>query len=140
ISKFVLIYEVIVHMQIYLYLLIGLIPFYTRMLMGLSLVGMPVAKEKGFAALFQQSKKPQTLYFCMGYILPILVLLSVWNIWIAGFALGMFFVTMGVYFYAKCKVRDAFGGITGDVVGAMAEGAELILWITVLLFTYSGME
>src|SRR5699024_709762 len=140
ITKFVVMYEVVLHIHLFVYVFIILILFYTRMLMGLSLAGIPVAKNTGFAALFQLSKKPQTFYFCLGYMVPILILLSVWDISTATFALGLFLITIGVYLYGKSKVREAFGGVTGDVIGAMAEGAELILWIAVLLFTYYGME
>lgn len=108
------------------------IPFAARIVLLILFASVKSAKTTGLVAYFQQHANRGKLvaatvvYTIIGAI--ILVLTTQWLLAIAVFAaMALFVVLYGNW----CKKH--FGGMTGDLFGAGVEGAELVLWIVLLL-------
>ncbi len=137
-ARFFFIYEITQQVEPWSYFLAGLIPFFSKTVMGVLLLKVPGAKKEGLGALFQNAANDRTL---MMYPVYILVVLS------AGIAFHQ--AWMGVILFAvvsalmlpvfKRKIIGWFGGMTGDLLGASTEGTELVLWMTLWLFHYFAM-
>jgi adenosylcobinamide-GDP ribazoletransferase len=138
-ARFLFIYEIIARLEPATFLLILLIPFFSRVSMGLLLIHMPLAKQGGLAAFFQRAvqKNSTTIYWL--YMCVLLAGLYVIDHFIGLLASGMV-VSAGFFFLlVKRKIMNWFGGITGDVLGASVEGVEIWLWLTVWLLHYFAM-
>ncbi|MDZ5474213.1 adenosylcobinamide-GDP ribazoletransferase [Bacillus sp. 31A1R] len=138
-SRFLFIYEIIERVNLVSYLLIALIPFFSKLVMGMLLLTVPSAKDKGLAIMFQQAAKPSSLAAYPFYIVICIALLTFLDLYLIVLALILNLVALGCYFVIRAKVRRWFGGITGDVVGASVEGTEILLWMTVWLLHYFVM-
>lgn len=138
-ARFLFIFEIVQRATILSYLLIMFIPFFGKMLMGMMLVSAPLARKKGMAHLFQQASRRKTLWIYPFYIALALAMMLIWQKDGIVFLLGMLSMSLFLYLYLRRKAVQWFGGITGDVVGASAEGTECGLWMIVWLFHYYGM-
>ncbi|MFK2826115.1 adenosylcobinamide-GDP ribazoletransferase [Bacillus sp. B190/17] len=131
-SRFLFLYEIVLFGNSQLAIFVGLIPFYSQMITGLLLNGVKPAKEEGIAYFFQQGKDRR--------------LAVRYGIWILAIGLVTFtmmggiqtFLTLaaaaGLFFlFARRGALKHFGGITGDLLGASLEGAELLLWMILWL-------
>ncbi|WP_246569617.1 adenosylcobinamide-GDP ribazoletransferase [Lentibacillus saliphilus] len=135
-AKFVFIYETISMATNITWLLVAMIPFYGRMMMGLILVRVPAVKEEGLGNLFQQAARPSTLLSYLVMYGLLLLVLGLWDISALLSILIMGGITLLLFWWLKNRISVAFGGITGDVVGAAVEGTEVCLWLTVWLLHF----
>lgn len=132
-AKFLFIYEVVLQLEIYSYVLILLIPFFSRILVALILVFVPAAKEEGLGFYFQQAVEKKSLRFYLLYFLLIGLFLTMWNftsLWMVSILL---LLTITSFLIIRKKVLQWFGGMTGDVLGASLEGLEVCLWMVLWL-------
>lgn len=129
--KIGVIYEMLLHGQLAIVPFLIFIPFIARMGMLLFFVTMQPAKEKGLAAYFKgiviQSKL--AVLICFQSILAFVC----W-FYIGVFSLFILVVVMliAVVIYRNWSKKH-FGGVTGDLLGALGEGLEVVLWLTILL-------
>jgi len=136
--RFLFIYESIANVENVLFIIIALIPFLSKSVMGVLLLTVKTAKNEGLGALFQNAAKPQSLWLYTIYLLCILILVSFFNN--EFFIIGtLILISACCIFLFRRKAVKWFGGITGDVLGAAVEGTELILWMTVWLLHYFVM-
>lgn len=136
-ARFLFIYEVVQRIESLSFLLILFIPFFSRMVMGMMLASVPPAKNEGLGKLFHQASKQSTIWSYLAYLLPTALIMWLWN-WHGMVLLSaMFLFTLILNLALRSKVRKWFRGITGDIIGALVEGVEVILWMIVWLFHYS---
>ena len=108
------------------------IPFAARIVLLVLFASVKSAKTTGLAAYFQEHANRGKLvvaaivYAIMGAI--ILALTTQWLLALVVFAAMALFAFL---YGSWCKKH--FGGMTGDLFGAGVEGAELVLWIVLLL-------
>lgn len=138
-ARFLFIYEITQMAQPISYFFIILIPFYSKMVMGVLLLNVKTAKNGGLGSLFKQAASEKTLSF---YIIYTVILIGLTAIFIKDALWGILlflFVAGGVIAFLKEKVVNWFGGMTGDVLGASVEGTEVLLWVTLWLLHYFAM-
>lgn len=130
-TKFLFIYEVMLHLDTSTYIFILFIPFFSRMLTAMMLILIPSAKEEGLGFFFQRAVKKHTLAFYVIYVIPISLILLLRDFTDVWAVLIMLMTTLFTFLFLRKKVLQWFGGITGDVVGASQEGMEVLLWMIV---------
>jgi len=138
-ARFLFIYEIVERVQPTSYLLITLIPFFSKLVMGMLLLTVPSAKDKGLAILFQQAAQPTVLATYPFYIVICIALITRLELSLIALALILNVVALVGYLFIRARVQKWFGGITGDVIGASVEGIEVLLWMTVWLLHYFVM-
>lgn len=112
---------------------LAVVPVVSRI--GLSVLSATAkpAKTQGLAAYFQRLIDRRTLMATMFawslFVLAILFLFCGWAVALA-FLVAASIATIG---YKKWCDKN-FGGVTGDLLGAYAEGMELLLWGMLLFF------
>ncbi|WP_349407465.1 adenosylcobinamide-GDP ribazoletransferase [Pseudalkalibacillus sp. SCS-8] len=137
-AKFFFIYEIFaLHSNNTLYTIL-LIPFLSKLGMGL-LLQIPPAKQEGLAHMFHKSFSGQVFFI---YPLYVSMIGAAWigmapNLLIHFFT--MVVITSGAYLFIRLKCKRWFSGMTGDVLGAAVEGIETILWMSVWLLHYFVM-
>ncbi|MDQ0163095.1 adenosylcobinamide-GDP ribazoletransferase [Bacillus alveayuensis] len=137
--RFLFIFEFVQSLSGKDYFVIAIIPIFSRILMGTLLIyGPGMAKKEGLGFFFSEalSKKDGWIYFL--YV----IILLVSSIFIAkevAFIISVFlFVFIILYYFATFTFKHAFGGLTGDTLGASIEGTETMLWLIVwLLHSYA---
>ncbi|MCM3722012.1 adenosylcobinamide-GDP ribazoletransferase [Solibacillus isronensis] len=129
--KIGVIYEMLLHGQLAIVPFLIFIPFIARMGMLLYFVTMQPAKEKGLAAYFKGIVIQNKLAVLIG-VQSILAFVC-W-FYIGVFSLFILVVVMlfAVFIYRNWSKKH-FGGVTGDLLGALGEGLEVVLWLTILL-------
>lgn len=129
--KIGVIYEMLLHGQLAIVPFLIFIPFIARMGMLLYFVTMQPAKEKGLAAYFKGIVIQNKLAVLIG-VQSILAFVC-W-LYIGVFSLFILVVVMlfAVFIY-RIWSKKHFGGVTGDLLGALGEGLEVVLWLTILL-------
>ncbi|WP_165998519.1 adenosylcobinamide-GDP ribazoletransferase [Bacillus sp. Cs-700] len=138
-AKFLFLYEIAQMAQGVSYLLIILIPFLSKCVMGAFLVLIRPAKDKGLAAFFQKGIERSCLWIYPIYWILMsgaTLLISVEAFWMTLLLSAvMIVVALGM----KRNSLRWFNGITGDVLGASVEGMEVLLWMSVWLLHYFVM-
>ena len=132
-GRFLFIYEIAAAESRLSYALIPLVPVLGKMAMGVSLAALPLARQNGLAAFFKKACKTSSTGVYPVYLLIILgiaFLLSIQVFWCAVLMVAAGLLT---FLYAGRKVKSWFGGITGDVLGAITEGTECCLWLVLWL-------
>ena len=129
--KIGVIYEMLLHGQLAIVPFLIFIPFIARMGMLLYFVTMQPAKEKGLAAYFKGSVIQNNLAVLIGVQS---ILAFVFWFYVGIFSLFILVVVMllAVVIYRNWSKKH-FGGVTGDLLGALGEGLEVVLWLTILL-------
>ncbi|MBQ9526024.1 MAG: adenosylcobinamide-GDP ribazoletransferase [Fretibacterium sp.] len=107
-------------------LLLGLIPVWSRLGMGLLLNSLPFARDDGLARTLGASRTPlHSAILLIGAL--VLAVVALWSgvVWLP--------IVWGVAFllWRRCCL-SAFGGITGDLLGAFAELSETALLFALL--------
>ncbi|WP_110928258.1 adenosylcobinamide-GDP ribazoletransferase [Bacillus massiliglaciei] len=135
-ARFLFIYEIAEHLHQWSFFLIMFLPVLSRSAMGYLLCRLPLAKQGGFGAFFQNgagkgSLSPYGFFILAGILAGV----------IADKELGSMLILLSVFcfvilFFLQRKIIRWFGGITGDVIGASVEGVELGLWMVVWLLHY----
>ena len=127
--KVVTIYELVQHVSL---LSVILIPFLARVAVLLFFVNSAPAKEKGLGAYFKRETNGRVIasvVVCYLFIAVVVMFISgQWSLFVM-----IILVLVGVFLYIKWS-RKHFGGMSGDLMGALCEGMEVCLWISLLLF------
>jgi adenosylcobinamide-GDP ribazoletransferase len=138
-ARFLFIYESMRLDSLFLASMIGIIPFFSRMIMGILMVTGKAAKEEGMAHTFKQHTNP---VYLLTYSIPF-VLIAVIFFWLLPEMAGLFLLftlaAILLTLWIRRQTIKWFGGITGDTLGASVEGAETVLWMIVWLSAYTGM-
>ncbi|MGO4888238.1 adenosylcobinamide-GDP ribazoletransferase [Anaerobacillus sp. MEB173] len=138
--RFLFLYEVLLFSYEYIYLVLVIIPFFSRIVMGVVLIYGKLARNEGMAYAFRKhvSKKDISYYFIY------LILLFIGFIFLLQFevilvALFLLISSVVFYFIYVRFITWAFGGVTGDSLGASVEGGEAVLWLIMWLLLYFVM-
>jgi adenosylcobinamide-GDP ribazoletransferase len=127
--RFILIYELIKQLDVRIVLAFVLIPFLVRFLMGAQLLLGSFARENGMARALMPAKFPSMKKVFVGwFVFGCVIIFSVDAIWLSLFVSTLLFLSVWLRF-----CYQQIGGITGDTIGAGAEGGETWLWLTTLL-------
>ncbi|WP_318247658.1 MULTISPECIES: adenosylcobinamide-GDP ribazoletransferase [Solibacillus] len=107
------------------------IPFIARLGMLIYFLTMQTAKQTGLAAYFKSIIIPKKLMLIISFFS--ILFLGVW-IYFSMYSLFILVIVMllSIFFYRKWTQKH-FGGMSGDLLGALGEGLEVVLWLTVLL-------
>ncbi|MEH7307183.1 adenosylcobinamide-GDP ribazoletransferase [Neobacillus drentensis] len=136
--RFLFMYESTANFENVLFIMIAMIPFLSKSVMGILLLTVKSAKDEGLGKLFQNAAKPQALWPYPLYFISLFILISFLNK--AFFLIGLLILVAAFcLLLIRRKAVKWFGGITGDVLGAAVEGTELLLWMTVWLLHYFVM-
>lgn len=125
------IYEMLLKGHVEIIPFIIFIPFIARLGMLVYFLTMQTAKQTGLAAYFKSiiiSKKLMLIISVFS-----IALVAIW-IYFSMYSLFILVIVMllSIFFYRKWSIRH-FGGMSGDLLGALGEGLEVVLWLTVLL-------
>nr|WP_154307733.1 adenosylcobinamide-GDP ribazoletransferase [Metabacillus lacus] len=135
--RFFFIYEILLLQNSGTYFLVVLIPYFSKTLMGLLLVTVKSARKEGLGTLFKQAAGLGTLGFYS------ICMIAAWAAsFFAGLLPGSLILAAAAAiaaFTAAKKANSWFGGMTGDVLGASTEGAEVFLWMILWLLHYYAM-
>ncbi|MED3570882.1 adenosylcobinamide-GDP ribazoletransferase [Cytobacillus praedii] len=138
-TKFFFIYEISHNVQPATFFFIAIIPFFSKMVMGVLLLKVKAAKKEGLGTLFKNASNKRTLFIYPIYVILLFAAAAMlFNQIIVGIIVFMI-VSILVLLILTKKVISWFGGMTGDVLGASVEGMELVLWMTLWLFHYFAM-
>ena len=129
--RFLFIYEITLNASMVSFMMMAAIPFLGKTVMGALLLSVKSAKQEGLGFMFQQAASLKVLWIYPFYLLVAVVFFPYTGILLAA--------AVCCFFFIRLKVVKWFGGMTGDVLGATVEGAELILWLTVWLLHYFVM-
>lgn len=128
ILKIGILYELLLRGVPFLYII--LVPFISRQAVILVFITTNPSKETGIASYFKKTVNEQTLlWMTITYFIIILVLAITLQKWILLILCGVLLVFTGVY---RSWAKRNFGGISGDLLGAIFEWAELVLWFVLL--------
>lgn len=130
--KVTFVYEVLFQdvKQSILYFIV--IPFLSRIAMLLYFLTMNNVKESGLAAYFKSQVNQKEVWFWISiYCLLFFIATYYFKNWI--FIILYIFMLLFLLLYRKWTNKH-FGGMTGDLLGALYEGTELFLWGILLLF------
>jgi len=136
--RFLFIYESTANVENLVYIMILLIPFLSKSVMGVLLLTVKSAKNEGLGRLFQSAAKPRSLWPYSVYLVSLVILVSFFNKELLKIGLLILVAACCLFFFRRKAVKW-FGGMTGDVLGAAVEGTELLLWMTVWLLHYFVM-
>lgn len=131
--KLVLIYEIINMLSVKQFILVALIPFFTRMSLGMKLYFGKLARQEGMAFAMQKYIKKKD---SLSYLIMLLTLFFVITIFYPDLLLYVVVLLLSnvCFYFVSAKIdHHVFGGITGDTLGASVEGGELWLWMTLYL-------
>ena len=135
-ARFLFIYEISLRAFDATFVLIVLIPYLSKSVMGILLIKVRAAKEEGLGTLFKQAATQHTLWIYPVYMVLVLGgILLLYPVATSGVLLLIGMAILSLLFAARKAVKW-FGGITGDVLGASVEGVEIVLWMTLWLWHY----
>ncbi|MFE8698873.1 adenosylcobinamide-GDP ribazoletransferase [Cytobacillus sp. FJAT-53684] len=138
-TKFFFIYEITQMVHSTTLLFIAVIPFFSKMIMGVLLLRVKAARKEGLGTLFKNASNERTLIIYPVYVILLLAAAGIWwNQMLAG-VIVFIIVSVCALFILPRKIISWFGGMTGDVLGASVEGMELLLWMTLWLLHYFAM-
>lgn len=136
--RFLFIYEILQETPQYAIVLIGLIPFLARAAVALLLITGKSAKQTGRAAAYNGLLGKNDVFFVVFFVIlfcGLVVFLDFHLLLSVGILVGSFVL---LYIFAKHFYYQQFGGITGDMLGALSEGEETFLWFILwLLHSYA---
>lgn len=129
-SKIVILYELIT-LGVMHWALFVLVPFMTRSGMLLFVLTTKPAKDTGIAHFFLQKLHKSTPYFALMQLNAIIILFAFTLTSTVPVILAIILLVT-VVLYRSFTLRN-FGGMSGDLFGAYIEGAEVVLWLALLL-------
>ncbi|MER2036872.1 MAG: adenosylcobinamide-GDP ribazoletransferase [Solibacillus sp.] len=109
---------------------IAVIPFIARIGMLLYFLTMPTSKKIGLAAYFKGEVITKMLWLILTIFTAIFIILVCYFKFLN---LLIVFIVMivAILLYRKWTTKH-FGGMSGDLLGALGEGLEVLLWLVVL--------
>ncbi|OEH93649.1 cobalamin 5'-phosphate synthase [Bacillus solimangrovi] len=111
-------------------LMLIVIPVLSRFGMVYLLTFTRTAKQSGLAFHFQKQLM-QRDFFLAGILTIVPLLLIAWMFDSFIVLLVLFIIIIGFSIIFHFFVKHAFGGVTGDTLGACIEGGETVLWMIV---------
>ena len=108
------------------------IPMLARMAIQLYFLTMKTSKDKGLAAYFKKTVNANGLKWFIGLYVVVLVFISMY-LQLMGL-IGLIVVLIVIVALYRYWTYKNFGGMSGDLLGALCEGTELLLWMTALFF------
>lgn len=130
--KIGVIYEALQHGSTALLPYFICIPMLARMAILLYFLTMKPSKEKGLAAYFKKTVEPVLLKWLVAVYVMGLLAAVIW-LQLTGLAVLFVIIAIIVVIYRHWTTKN-FGGMSGDLLGALCEGTELVLWMTALFF------
>lgn len=108
------------------------VPFLSRLCMSIYFICTRTSKEKGLAHFFKQHLHMKYWLFGTVYSMIVGGALFIWlsGTWAILFLL--FMIVLAALIYRWWSLQQ-FSGSSGDLLGALIEGMEAILWIVLLL-------
>ncbi|QCR32895.1 adenosylcobinamide-GDP ribazoletransferase [Lysinibacillus sp. SGAir0095] len=102
------------------------VPFLSRLALQVYFITTNTVKEKGLAVYFKAQVTPKWIWITLLIYLLSFSILTFSFIGMFGFilAIGML---LFVFIFRKWTIKN-FGGMTGDLIGALYEGIEVFLW------------
>ncbi|WP_394172504.1 adenosylcobinamide-GDP ribazoletransferase [Guptibacillus hwajinpoensis] len=138
-ARFLFLYEIAGQAEMMTYLLIAIIPFLSKSVMGLFLITIEPAKQEGLAYFFQNKMQRSSLWIYLVYV-GLIVVATLFSSTVGSMLIILLCgVTVVVAWFMKRKIIRWFGGVTGDLLGASVEGTEVVLWMIVWLLHYFVM-
>ncbi|KPL59969.1 adenosylcobinamide-GDP ribazoletransferase [Rossellomorea vietnamensis] len=137
-SRFLFIYESVHYSDTAtICLILMLIPIFSRIVMGASLILIPPAQKAGMGYSFSKYMKLNDIW----WMLASFILIMVAGVFLNGHFIYAIFtvVTIGFVLFVYLKSKKWFGGMSGDTIGASVEGIESILWMTIWLLLLFDM-
>ena len=124
-----ILYEVLLHKEsLFVYFI--LVPFLSRLAIQLFFNSTSPSKEKGLGAYFKKQVHAKTLW---GFMLLYAIGLIVYSIFAASWIPVVMLVVMIIgTFVFRVWILKNFGGVSGDLMGALSEVMEVLLWMSVL--------
>lgn len=108
------------------------IPLLGRLAIQLYFTGTATSKPSGLGAYFKNNVQHRFLYAMIGFYSSVLFILalyfSVWSIVVLVVSVALIVIV-----FKNWTIRN-FGGLSGDLMGALCEGTEVVLWLIVLFF------
>lgn len=106
-----------------------LVPFLSRMAMNLYFTTTAPAKKSGIAAFIKERLTEKALFGFTVLLLGITLSSLGWqgHAWIQSLCIAVI-IAFVVWQYRKWSLKH-FGGVTGDLAGALIEGMEVLLWM-----------
>lgn len=136
--KCIFMYELLVHHD-GLFAFVLLIPFFSRLLIGLVLYFGKLARETGMAAAFKPHLTRAVLLVYGLLLLIIATVSALVSLKLVIYLAAILLLLLVLLLIVLKLSKQHFGGITGDVLGASAEGGELVLWFFVWLLHFYVM-
>jgi adenosylcobinamide-GDP ribazoletransferase len=134
--RFLFIYETVISgIELVFFLLI---PFLSRSFMALLLIQGRLAKPNGMAAAFREHVNALDGWIIAAVLFVISLCLIAFDI-DQLFSISLLVVSAFLCFiWSQSFYKKQFGGITGDTLGAFAEGVETWLWFMIWLLRCFG--
>ncbi|MCH7321117.1 adenosylcobinamide-GDP ribazoletransferase [Solibacillus sp. MA9] len=125
------VYETLAQGQLGMLVYIVIIPYIARIGMLVYFVTMNTSKKTGLAAYFKEQvvRKQLIIYSAVLFTLMSAALIYTG---IYSFFILVAIMLAVVVIYRKWSYRN-FGGMSGDLLGALGESLEVVLWLTALL-------
>ena len=102
------------------------IPFLSRLALLVYFLTTHTVKEKGLAAYFKSQVDSTKIWTALIIHMVLFSIFTYYFIGIFGIILVVCMLLF-IYFYRKWTIKN-FGGMTGDLIGALNEGAEVFIW------------
>ncbi|RUL57012.1 adenosylcobinamide-GDP ribazoletransferase [Lysinibacillus antri] len=116
--------------ELVIYLVV--VPILCRLSMLLYFLTMESVKQKGLAAYFKSQVIHKKVW--QAVIIYSMILLAALLYFSMPYLFILFGSMVGIVFLYRIWTKNHFGGMTGDLLGALYEGMELCLWGILLLF------
>lgn len=132
-TRFVFMYEAFLSNFSVIWFLVA-IPFLSRCVMVLMLGHAVSARKSGLCFFFKKHYNRSVTGWILGLMLVVSATMVAISLTHFIISLAMVLASVIGMWGVKVWAKRSFGGITGDVCGALLEGMESYLWLIVLLF------
>ncbi|MFB4163471.1 adenosylcobinamide-GDP ribazoletransferase [Alteribacillus sp. JSM 102045] len=133
-SRFLFVLFVLETDVVPIWLLLLLVPVLSRTAMGHLIIAAPLARKDGLAAWFQSESKRKDTWIILAVCAFVisLILAFIPN----GMNSVMFIIAVVIiaYWLARFLFFSMFGGVNGDMAGALCEGMETVIWMSSALY------
>lgn len=130
--KIGVLYELLIQQLEPILLFFVIIPFLCRIAMLLYFNTTANVKNEGLAAYFKNNVDRKTLWIFVYVYIGLFFMVS---FIVNSLLMVLLLISMFIFYLLYRKwTKHHFGGLTGDLLGALYEGMELVLWGMLLLF------